>query len=142
MKRLRLLYRSTIGKKAIVAVTGIIMLGFLIAHVSGNLKVFLPDPEPGVADIDAYAEFLRTVGEPAVPHGGVLWTTRLILLLALVLHVVNVIQLSARNRAARPVQYKKHHLGDPCSTRLYEDEIRSVEGPGAEHVLPLVWASL
>ena len=45
--------------------TGVVMLLFLVGHVTGNLKVFLPDPEPGVADIDAYAEFLRTVGEPA-----------------------------------------------------------------------------
>lgn len=65
VSRLGTLYRSTIGKKAIVALTGLIMLGFLVAHVAGNLKVFLPDPEPGVHDIDAYAEFLRAMGRAA-----------------------------------------------------------------------------
>ena len=54
MKRLRALYGSTIGKKSIVAITGAIMLGFLIGHVSGNLKVFLPDPAPGVLHFEWY----------------------------------------------------------------------------------------
>jgi succinate dehydrogenase cytochrome b subunit len=99
-------YHSLIGKKMIVAVTGAAMLAFLVAHVIGNLKVFLPDPEPGVADIDAYAAFLRSAGQPALPHGALLWLVRLGLILALVLHVVCVVQLSARNRAARPVGYR------------------------------------
>ena len=105
MSRIGVFYRSTIGKKAIVAVTGLIMLGFLVAHVAGNLKVFLPDPEPGTADIDAYAAFLRTMGEPLLPHEGALWAMRVALLVALVLHVVCVTQLVLRNRAARPVGY-------------------------------------
>ena len=67
MSRLVTLYRSSLGKKAIVAVTGAMLLGFLVLHVVGNLKAFLPDPEPGVADIDVYARFLRTMGEPSVP---------------------------------------------------------------------------
>lgn len=96
---------STLGKKIVVAVTGLAMIGFLIGHVTGNLKVFLPDPEPGVADIDAYAAFLRSMGEPLVPHGSLLWMARLGLIAALVLHVVFVIQLAARNRAARPQAY-------------------------------------
>ena len=105
MSRLGDFYRSVIGKKAIVAVTGLIMILFLIGHVTGNLKIFLPDPEPGVYDIDAYAEFLRSVGEPLVPHEGVLWGTRAVLLLSVLLHALCVIQLAARNRAARPVGY-------------------------------------
>ena len=62
MSRLVTLYRSTLGKKAIVAVTGLILVLFLLGHAAGNLKVFLPSPEPGEPDIDVYAEFLRTVG--------------------------------------------------------------------------------
>ena len=108
MKRLPF-YQSTLGKKAIVAVTGAIMIGYLVGHVTGNLKVFLPDPKPGVADIDVYAEFLRSAGEPILPHGGGLWIVRLTLLAALVIHVVFVVQLSIRSRRARPVGYANQH---------------------------------
>jgi len=101
--------QSTLGKKSVVAVTGAILIGFLVGHVAGNLKVFLPDPEPGVSDIDVYAEFLRSMGEPMLPHGGALWTFRLILIVALALHVVFVVQLSLANRAARPVRYQSQH---------------------------------
>jgi succinate dehydrogenase / fumarate reductase cytochrome b subunit len=68
VSRFLLLYRSVLGKKAIVAVTGAMMLGFLIFHVIGNLKAFLPDASPGVPDINVYAEFLRTMGEPILPY--------------------------------------------------------------------------
>ena len=61
-------FQSTLGKKVVVAVTGAIWIGFLVGHVAGNLKVFLPDPEPGVRDIDVYAAFLRSAGEPILPH--------------------------------------------------------------------------
>jgi len=103
-------FQSTLGKKAVVAVTGAIWVGFLVGHVAGNLKVFLPDPEPGVSDIDVYAEFLRSAGEPMLPHGGALWTFRLILIVALVLHVVFVVQLSVASRAARPDRYENQRL--------------------------------
>lgn len=108
MKRLPF-FQSTLGKKTVIAVTGAIMIGFLAGHVVGNLKVFLPDPEPGVADIDVYAEFLRSAGEPILPAGGGLWIVRLTLIAALVIHVVLVVQLSLRNRKARPVGYASEH---------------------------------
>jgi len=107
MKRLLLLYRSLLGKKVIVAVTGAIMLGFLLLHVVGNLKTFLPDPSPGVPDIDVYSHFLRTMGEPLLPHSAALWIFRVVLAAALVLHVVCVFQLAIHNRRARPVQYDR-----------------------------------
>lgn len=107
MNRLASLYRNTIGKKIIVAVTGVTMLGFLFGHVSGNLKAFLPDTEAGSPDIDAYASFLRQLGEPLLPHGAALWFVRFVLLVALGFHVSCVIQLARRNRVARPVSYGK-----------------------------------
>ncbi len=106
MSRIGRLYDSTIGKKFLVALTGLIMVGFLLGHVTGNLKVFVPDPEPGVPDIDVYAEFLKTMGEPMLPHMAGLWITRLILLSAVFLHIICVIQLSRRNKAARPEKYE------------------------------------
>lgn len=107
MSRLRLLYESPVGKKALVAVTGAMMMAFLVLHAIGNLKAFLPDPSPGVPDIDLYAKFLREVGEPLLPAGIGLWTVRIVLLVALVVHVVCVIQLGAQSRRARPARYDK-----------------------------------
>lgn len=112
MTRFVRLYRSALGKKAIVAVTGAILLLFLLLHVAGNLKVFLPDAAPGVPDIDLYARFLRTMGEPLLPFSGALWTVRVILAVAFVLHVVCVFQLATRNRRARPVGYRRQQYAE------------------------------
>jgi succinate dehydrogenase / fumarate reductase cytochrome b subunit len=116
VRRLLLLYRSLVGKKAIVAVTGAILLGFLVFHAAGNLKTFLPDPSRGVADIDVYAQFLRTMGEPLLPHMFVLWTLRVVLLLSLALHVVCVVQLARHNRRARPVQYERFEYAEATAS--------------------------
>lgn len=105
MSRLTSLYGSTIGKKGIAAVTGVLLLGFLVLHVIGNLKVFVADPQPGVPDIDVYARFLRTMGEPLLPHATALWLVRGVLITALVLHVTSVFSLALRNQRARPVKY-------------------------------------
>lgn len=107
MERLASLYRTTLGKKVIVAVTGIVMLGFLVGHVSGNLKVFLPDMPDGTPDIDVYGQYLREIGEPLLPHAGLLWFARIVLLVSLVLHVICVMQLSTGNLTAREVDYQK-----------------------------------
>lgn len=101
-------WRSLLGKKLLVAATGLILLLYLIAHMAGNLKALLGADAAGVYDIDVYARFLRTVGEPLLPYGSVLWTARVILLVALVVHVITVIQLVANNREARPIQYETY----------------------------------
>ena len=108
MSRIAQIYHSTLGKKAVVAVTGVILFGFVVLHMLGNLKTFTGNAEDGTPHIDIYARFLRTMGEPLLPGGFALWTTRIILLVALVLHVVVVIQLSVRNRASRPARYDRH----------------------------------
>ena len=105
MKRFTRLYSSLIGKKFIVAITGIAMLGFLVGHMTGNLKIFLGDLPDGQPDIDHYAHFLREMGVPMVPHGMLLWVARIGLLVSVILHVVTVIQLSLINKAARPQGY-------------------------------------
>lgn len=86
--------------KQVMAVSGAIMLGFLVVHMIGNLKLFL-----GAAAIDEYSEWLRTVGEPAVPAGTVLWVTRIVLLAAVLGHIGSAIVLTRRARRARPVRY-------------------------------------
>jgi succinate dehydrogenase / fumarate reductase cytochrome b subunit len=77
-----------------VAVTGLVLFGFVIGHLIGNLQVFLGSSEP----INRYGAFLQGLGE-------LLWIIRLGLLAMLVLHVVFTIKLRAENRAARPVTY-------------------------------------
>lgn len=95
-----MLWSSTIGKKAVMAGTGLIMLLFLVLHMLGNLKIFFGAPE-----FDGYAAWLRTIGEPALGYSWFLWIQRLVLLTSVVLHVTAAAQLSLRDRRARPVGY-------------------------------------
>jgi succinate dehydrogenase / fumarate reductase cytochrome b subunit len=96
------LYRSTIGKKAIMAITGVVLYGFVIIHMIGNLKIF-----EGAEGFNHYSHFLRVVGEPALPAGTILWLIRIVLLVSLVLHVTAAIQLTRIDTAGRPQAYKK-----------------------------------
>lgn len=112
MRRLTALYSTTLGKKAVVAVTGILFYGFVLLHMLGNLKVFTGNVATGEPHIDVYAAFLRTMGEPLVPHGFILWCVRIVLLIALILHVVTVLQLAARNRRARDTRYAHHQYNE------------------------------
>ncbi|MQA93800.1 MAG: succinate dehydrogenase [Streptosporangiales bacterium] len=94
-------YRSTVGKKAVMAVTGGVMFVFLVAHMVGNLKIFA-----GPEAFNHYSEWLRTVGSPAVPYRTVLTLLEVVLLLSVVLHITAAVQLARRARAARPVKYR------------------------------------
>mgnify|MGYP002724180592 CR=1 FL=1 len=82
--------------KLIMAVTGVIFGLFVIVHMLGNLKVFA-----GAGDFNAYAAFLRSVGAPAVPEEGLLWIFRIVLLVAVVLHVYGAFALHGRARQSR-----------------------------------------
>lgn len=91
-------YEAPIGKKVVMAVTGIILVGYVIAHLLGNLQIYSPDPQ----QINHYAAFLH---DPS--HAAALWVARAALLLAVILHILSAIQLWNQNRAARPTQYVK-----------------------------------
>ncbi|MCM2429010.1 succinate dehydrogenase cytochrome b subunit [Streptomyces sp. RKAG337] len=106
------LWRSTVGKKAVMAVTGVAMLLFLVGHMLGNLKIFFGAPE-----FNAYAAWLRTIGEPVLHHGWFLWLMRLGLVAAVVLHGVAAYQLSRRDRAARPAKYAHRRQRASYATR-------------------------
>ncbi|HEX4831006.1 MAG TPA: succinate dehydrogenase cytochrome b subunit [Trebonia sp.] len=95
------LYRTTIGKKAVMAVTGIVFLLFLVAHMIGNLKVFY-----GRADYDGYAAWLRTMGSPAIPHRWALTILEVILVACVLAHIGSAAELALRARRARPVRYQ------------------------------------
>ena len=99
-------YGSTVGKKWVMAITGILLMGYVVAHMVGNLKVFLP-PIDGVPDVDIYAEWLRELLVPLLPHTAALWIMRVGLIVATVLHVEAMVSLTRRNMAAKPERYHK-----------------------------------
>ena len=98
--RLLRLYRTTIGKKAVMAVTGIVFLLFLVAHMIGNLKIFL-----GKAEYNNYAAWLRTMVSPAIPANWGLGIVSVVLGICVVLHIGSAVELALRARRARPVRY-------------------------------------
>ncbi len=112
----REVWRSSIGKKVIVAITGFIMVLYVIAHMLGNLKVFQGIGANGAA-VDGYAQWIRSVGDPVIPHEGVLWIVRVILVSSLVIHVVGVVQLAKRNAAARPAGHPAPLIKRSLSSR-------------------------
>ena len=87
------LYHSTLGKKYIMALSGAGLFGFVVAHMLGNLQVFL-----GPEQLNAYAVFIKS--RPLL-----LWGGRLGLLILVFLHILTAVQLTLRNRAARPEKY-------------------------------------
>ena len=88
-------WSSSVGKKAVMAVTGVIMIGFVVGHLLGNLLVFR-----GRSETNEYAEFLRSTGS-------LLWLARAVLLVSVVLHVIAAVQLTRRQQAARPTGYAR-----------------------------------
>ncbi|MFG2221688.1 succinate dehydrogenase cytochrome b subunit [Streptomyces sp. NPDC048644] len=95
-----LLWGSTVGKKTAMAVSGVVMLLYLVAHLLGNLKIFF-----GAGEFNAYGRWLRTVGEPFLHHEWFLWIARVVLVACVVTHGVAAYQLSRRDIAARPTGY-------------------------------------
>jgi succinate dehydrogenase / fumarate reductase, cytochrome b subunit len=93
-------YGSSNGKKAVMAVTGAVLVLFLVGHMLGNLKVFLK-----ADDFNHYAEWLRTVGEPALPNRTLLTLAEIVLTVAVVLHMWSAVSLARRAAKARPVKY-------------------------------------
>lgn len=90
-------FNSSLGRKYIMALTGFAMVGFVIAHLIGNLQMFL-----GPEAINRYGAFLQNLGE-------LLWVARLSLLAMILLHIWAAIKLSAENKAARPVSYENYN---------------------------------
>src|SRR3954469_8964134 len=95
MGRLRGFYASMVGKKFVMGVTGLIGVAFVVLHSLGNLLVFR-----GAPAINSYSHFLKSTGE-------LLWGLRIVLILAVILHVTAAVQLTRQSRAARPTGYVK-----------------------------------
>jgi len=109
VRKLRAFWASTPGKKVVMGVTGLIMTGFVILHMAGNLQVFL-----GAEKLNAYGALLHG------PLHEVTILLRVVLLVSLVLHVVAAVQLTLLDRAARPVDYarKAPQAATPASRSL------------------------
>ena len=102
-------YDAPIGKKAVMAVTGVLLFGYVIAHLIGNLQIY----SPNVNQINTYAAFLHNPSNAAA-----LWIARLVLLAAVILHITAAIQLWGQARAARPNAYvKKGDAGTSYASR-------------------------
>jgi len=91
---MRKFWDSSVGKKVVMGITGLILVGFVIGHMAGNLQIFM-----GMARYNAYAKLLQ---EDIIE---VTWAVRVVLLIATVLHALSAYQLTMRNWAARPVEY-------------------------------------
>jgi succinate dehydrogenase / fumarate reductase, cytochrome b subunit len=92
--------RSTIALKISMAVSGIVFIAYLLLHMYGNLKAF-----SGHDAFNEYAHHLRVLGEPVLPYGGALWIIRVVLLVALVVHVTSAVVLWRRAGSARTTKY-------------------------------------
>jgi succinate dehydrogenase / fumarate reductase, cytochrome b subunit len=93
--------RSTIALKILMAVSGVVFIGFVLLHMYGNLKAFA-----GHDAFNEYAHHLREFGEPMLPYGGFLWTVRIVLIVSLVVHVASAVALWRRAGAARSTRYQ------------------------------------
>lgn len=102
-------WQTTIGKKTVMAVTGVILFGFVVGHLAGNLQVF-----EGPEKINRYAAFLKSL--PAL-----LWGTRIILFVSVILHIWSSFQLWLLQREARPIGYvKKVNLNSTYASRTMQ----------------------
>jgi succinate dehydrogenase / fumarate reductase cytochrome b subunit len=95
------LYSTAVGKKYVMAISGIVLMLFVLAHMVGNLKLYF-----GATALDNYSEWLRNVGEPALPRQALLWFVRIVLLGAVAAHIAAAYQLTMINRRARPEAYR------------------------------------
>ncbi len=93
-------YGSALGKKAAMALSGLLLVGFVLGHMAGNLKAFL-----GAEKYNGYADWLREMGSPLLPHNGALWIARVVLLGAVLVHIHSAWSLTRLSRKARPKRY-------------------------------------
>ena len=116
------IYRATLFKKIVMAVTGLMLFGFVFSHMAGNMKLYLGKYEAGEHQgqyqIDVYAEGLRELGAPLLASGQALWIARIGLILAVALHIWSAWELTLVNYRARPTGYRKNkHLASTYASR-------------------------
>ncbi|HET7789479.1 MAG TPA: succinate dehydrogenase cytochrome b subunit [Gemmatimonadales bacterium] len=107
MPRLAGLLQSLVGKKIVMAVTGMVLFLWLLAHMIGNLHIF-----EGPESINHYARWLREIGAPVLSHAQALWLVRAVLILAVGGHIWAAWAVTRASWAARPVGYKLHQTAE------------------------------
>lgn len=125
-------YQATIGKKAVMAITGVILFGFIVGHLVGNLQIFA-----GRETINAYGTFLHHSTH------GLIWVFRLVLLISVIAHIVASIQLTKTKVDARPVRYAKtnySHSSYASRTMMWSGPI--IAAFIVFHLLDLTWGSV
>jgi len=130
-------YSTAVGKKYVMAITGIIGIGFVVVHMIGNLKVYLGTvTENGqqVYDIDVYGEYLRDLLVPILPRTYALWGLRILLIAAVILHIHAAYTLTVMNRRARPVKYQS-----PRDYQVANFASRTMRWTGIIVALFIIW---
>ena len=101
------MFSSSIGRKILMAVTGLLMVGFILAHLLGNLQIFL-----GQDQFNDYAKFLHSIPE-------ILWPARLVLLACVLVHIAVAFSLRSTNKTARPTGYQAERTLQASTASLY-----------------------
>ena len=126
------LFQSTIGLKILMALSGLVGLGFVVGHMLGNLQIFIPDEGKSLND---YAATLHA-------NAALLWVARSVLLVSIVVHVVTVIKLNRKIKVARPIQYaSKGWLGASYATRSMRIGGYTLFAFIIYHLLHLTWGA-
>jgi succinate dehydrogenase / fumarate reductase cytochrome b subunit len=132
------LYSTYVGKKYAMAVSGMVLMLFVLAHMIGNLKLYL-----GASSLDTYSAWLRHVGEPALPRQTLLWTVRIVLIAAVVVHIHAAYVLTRVNRRARPSAYRspRDYVAASFASRTMRWSGIIVALFVVFHLLDLTWGS-
>jgi succinate dehydrogenase / fumarate reductase, cytochrome b subunit len=132
------LYATHVGKKYAMALSGAVLMLFVFVHMVGNLKLYL-----GPAAMNAYARWLRDVGEPAVPYEALLDAVNVVLVAAVAVHLGSAVSLTRINRRARPEAYRsgRDYLAASFASRTIRWTGLIVGAFVVFHLLDLTWGS-
>lgn len=132
------LYGTAVGKKYVMAITGLIGIGFVVTHMIGNLKMYLgvvtESNGERAYDIDIYGHFLRELLVPLLPYSYVLWGLRIVLIAAVALHIHAAVGLTRINHNARAVKYQS-----PRDYQVANFASRSMRYTGIVVTLFIIW---
>lgn len=137
MRRALSLYGTSVGKKIVMAASGLALVGFVIGHLAGNLKIF-----QGAEKYNAYADWLHHLGAPALGPEQALWIARAGLLAAVAVHIHAALTLWRKSRVARPQGYRKgNDLSFSYASRTMRWGGVIILGFVVYHLLHLTWGT-